>query len=203
MQPKIIIADDHSMIRKGIKLILQSNLGYKEVSEVTTCNELMNELQKKQCSHLLLDIIFSDGTALEVIGNIKQLYPELKIMIFSMQLAEVYGEAFRQYDVHHFLSKTLGEEETTLCLRRFLNNEAPPVAPKNIFSQSNPFSLLSPRELEVIHYLLNGYQTKDISRTLNLSMSTISTLKKRIFEKTETENFKQLLELATLYNISF
>ncbi|OJW83677.1 MAG: hypothetical protein BGO69_05105 [Bacteroidetes bacterium 46-16] len=191
------------MVRKGIKLILQSNLGYTNISEVTTCNELMNELQKKQCSHLLLDIIFSDGTALEVIGNIRQLYPELKVMIFSMQLAEVYGDAFRQFDIHYFLSKTLGEEETTSYLKKFLNNEAPPSQVPNIFSQSNPFSALSPRELEVIHYLLNGYQTKDISRTLNLSMSTISTLKKRIFEKTETENFKQLLELASLYNINF
>ncbi len=203
MQPNIVIADDHSMVRKGIKLILQSNLGYTNISEVTTCNELMNELQKKQCSHLLLDIIFSDGTALEVIGNIRQLYPELKVMIFSMQLAEVYGDAFRQFDIHYFLSKTLGEEETTSYLKKFLNNEAPPSQVPNIFSQSNPFSALSPRELEVIHYLLNGYQTKDISRTLNLSMSTISTLKKRIFEKTETENFKQLLELASLYNINF
>jgi DNA-binding NarL/FixJ family response regulator len=191
------------MVRKGIKLILQSHLGYKNINEVTTCNELMNELQKKQCSHLLLDIIFSDGTALEVIGNIRQLYPELKVMIFSMQLAEVYGEAFRQYDVHYFLSKTLGEDETTLYLKKFLNNEPPPTNSLNIFSKNNPFSILSPRELEVIHYLLNGHQTKDISRTLNLSMSTISTLKKRIFEKTETENLKQLLELATLYNLNF
>ena len=47
MQPNIIIADDHSMIRKGIKLILQSNLGYKNVGEVTTCNELMTEIAEK------------------------------------------------------------------------------------------------------------------------------------------------------------
>lgn len=203
MQPCIIIADDHSMVRKGIKLLLQVGLGYKEVHEATTCSGLMAELMKKQCSHLLLDIIFSDGTALEVIGNIRQLYPDVKIMIFSMQLAEVYADAFKQYGVYYFLSKSSSEEYTVSLLKKFLNNEPAPATALDGFSQKNPFSTLSPRELEVIHYLLNGHQTKNIAKALNLSMSTVSTLKKRIFEKTETENFKQLIELASLYNINF
>lgn len=203
MQPSILIADDHSMIRKGIKLLLQTNLGYTDVKEATSCAELMTELMKKDCTHLLLDIIFSDGTALEIIGNIKKLYPSLNIMIFTMQLAEVYAEAFRQYDVHHFLAKSTSEECTIIQLQRFLNNEAPVADQANAFSQKNPFTTLSPRELEVIHYLLNGHPTKQIAKTLNLGMSTVSTLKKRIYEKTETENMKQLLELASLYDINF
>ena len=202
MQTNIIIADDHSMVRKGIKLLLQANMGYNNIREATSCSELMSVLQKRPCSHLLLDIIFSDGTALEIIGNIRSLYPETKVMIFSMQLAEVYAEAFKQYDVHFFLNKSSNEEHTISLLKRFLNNEEPPQQQESVFTQ-NPFSSLSPRELEVIHYLLNGHQTKDISRILNLSMSTVSTLKKRIYEKTETENYKQLLELASLYDINF
>lgn len=190
------------MVRKGIKLLLQANMGYNNIREATSCSELMSVLQKRPCSHLLLDIIFSDGTALEIIGNIRSLYPETKVMIFSMQLAEVYAEAFKQYDVHFFLNKSSNEEHTISLLKRFLNNEEPPQQQESVFTQ-NPFSSLSPRELEVIHYLLNGHQTKDISRILNLSMSTVSTLKKRIYEKTETENYKQLLELASLYDINF
>lgn len=202
MQTNIIIADDHSMVRKGIKLLLQANMGYSSIREATSCSELMAVLQKKPCTHLVLDIIFSDGTALEIIGNIRSLYPNIRIMIFSMQLAEVYAEAFRQYDVHFFLNKSSSEELTVSLLKKFLNNEEPPQQGESVFTQ-NPFSSLSPRELEVIHYLLNGHQTKDISRILNLSMSTVSTLKKRIHEKTETENYKQLLELASLYDINF
>lgn len=202
MQQSIVIADDHSMVRKGMKLLLQANMGYKDVREATSCNELMKLLLQKQCSHLILDIILSDGTALEIIGNIKNLYPQTNVMIFSMQLAEVYAEAFRQYDVHYFLHKSSSEEHTISLLNKFLNNEDAPQPDRKQASQ-NPFSSLSPRELEVIHYLLNGHPTKDISKTLNLGMSTVSTLKKRIFEKTETENFKQLLELASLYDINF
>lgn len=203
MQPSIVIADDHSMVRKGMKLLLQANMGYKLVHEASSCAELMAVLQKTECSHLILDIIFSDGTALEVIGNIQKLYPDVRVMIFSMQLAEVYADAFKQYNVHYFLHKSSSEEHTKTYLSKFLNGEVPLPESGQALSRKNPFAVLSPRELEVVHYLLNGYQTKDISRTLNLGMSTVSTLKKRIFEKTETENFKQLLELASLYDINF
>ncbi len=92
MQPRILIADDHSMIRKGLKLHMQLTLGYKDIQEVATCNELMMELVKNKYTHLVLDIILSDGSTLEVIPNIRRVYPDLKILVFSMQPAEIYGE---------------------------------------------------------------------------------------------------------------
>lgn len=145
MQTNIIIADDHSMVRKGIKLLLQANMGYNNIREATSCSELMSVLQKRPCSHLLLDIIFSGGTALEIIGNIRSLYPETKVMIFSMQLAEVYAEAFKQYDVHFFLNKSSNEEHTISLLKRFLNNEEPPLATRKRFHTKSFFISFSTR----------------------------------------------------------
>ena len=186
-----------------MKLLLKSQLGCKNVTEVSSCNELMNELQKKSCTHLILDVIFSDGTALEVAPVIKKLYPELRIMIFSQQLEEVYSEAFKQYNIHYYLSKSANEDITLLYTKRFIHNELAPLTDSKELFQRNPFTVLAPRELEILHYLLNGHHTNDIAKILNLSTSTISTVKKRIFEKTETETITQLLELALLYNISF
>ena len=100
------------MIRKGLKLLLQLHLGFTDVHEVASCNELMKELVKKKYSHLVLDIIFSDGSTLEIVPNIRKLYPDLRIMVFSMQPAEVYGEALKQYGIYHYLSKTTPEEDT-------------------------------------------------------------------------------------------
>src|SRR5690242_16584272 len=110
-QPVILIADDHSMIRKGLKLFLQLNLGYTNMQEVSNCNELMKELVKKKYTHLVLDIILADGSTLEVIPNIRRVYPDLHIMVFSMQPAEIYGEALKQYGISYYLSKSVGEEE--------------------------------------------------------------------------------------------
>ena len=203
MQEVIIIADDHSMIRKGIKMLLRSQLNCKNVVEVSSCNGPMNELKNNAYTHLILDVIFSDGTALEVVPAITQLYPHLHVMIFSMQLVEVYADAFRQYNVKYYVSKSWSEEKTFRAMYRFLNNEPQHPKEPNELHQKNPFTVLAPRELEILHYLLNGHTTNNIAKTLNLSSSTISTLKKRIFEKTETTTVTQLLELALLYNIGF
>src|SRR6185436_7957642 len=156
MQPYILIADDHSMIRKGLKLYMQLNLGYSQISEVGNCNELMKDLMKKKYTHLVLDIILSDGSTLEVIPNIRRIYPLLNILIFSMQPAEVYGEALKQYGINYYLSKSSGEEEMLKVLQRFLHNELPIEKPNASPSHDNPFTSLAPRELEILHYVLKG-----------------------------------------------
>src|ERR1700761_2229347 len=144
MSINIIIADDHSMIRKGVKLILKTILGFDNITEVRSCNELMAHIRKKECTHLLLDIIFPDGTALEIVPNIVQLCPDIKIMMFSMQSPTVYGDAFRQYGIEYYLPKSLNEDETVLYLRKFMNNEPVPNLSENAYSPRNPFSALSP-----------------------------------------------------------
>jgi len=87
-------------------------------------------------------------------------------------------------------------------LQKFMHNEVP-VRKNNIHVQDNPFATLAPRELEILHYVLKGIGTKDIAETLNLKMNTISTIKTRIFEKTTAGNIKELMELATLYNVNY
>jgi len=191
------------MIRKGLKLFMQVNLGFSDVHEVASCNELMKELVKKKYTHLVLDIIFPDGSTLEIIPNIRRVYPELSIMVFSMQPAEIYGEAVKQYGINYYMSKSVGEEEMLHLLQRFIQNEAPLRKTPVLQNNENPFSTLAPRELEILHYVLKGMGTKEIGETLNLKMSTISTIKNRIFEKTSAGNIKELIELASLYNVNY
>jgi DNA-binding NarL/FixJ family response regulator len=202
MQASILIADDHSMIRKGLKLHMQLTLGYSDISEVASCNELMKELVKKKFTHLVLDIILSDGSTLEVIPNIRRVYPDLQILVFSMQPPEIYGEALKQYGINYYMSKAVGEDEMIQILQKFLHNEIP-VRKENLHHAGNPFNSLAPRELEILHYVLKGFGTKDIAESLNLKMNTISTIKTRIFEKTNALNIKELMELATLYNVNY
>lgn len=202
MQPRIIIADDHSMIRKGLKLQIQLSLGHTDITEVATCNALMNELVKAKYTHLILDIILSDGSSLEIIPNIRRVYPDLKILIFSMQPPEIYGEALKQFGIQYYLSKSVGEEEMIKVISQFLQNETP-VRKTNMQNYDNPFKTLAPRELEILHYVLRGSGTKEIAETLNLKMNTVSTLKTRIYEKTKASNIKELIELASLYNVNY
>jgi two-component system invasion response regulator UvrY len=203
MQPKILLADDHSMIRKGLKIFLQVNLGYQDVTETSSCNELMVALIKEKYTHLVLDIILADGSTLEVIPNIRKIYPNLHILVFSMQPSEIYGEALKQYGIYNYLSKSTGEDEILTELRKFVENTEPRISRSPQLEILNPFKTLSPRELEILHYILNGIGTKEIADTLNLKMNTVSTIKARIYEKTSAANIKELLELATLYNVNY
>jgi two-component system invasion response regulator UvrY len=202
MQPVILIADDHSLIRRGLMLHMQFDMGYSDIHEVSSCSGLMGELVKKKYTHLVLDILLSDGNTLEIIPNIKRVYPDLQILVFSMQPEEIYANALQQYGIHHYLSKSAEETEIITRLTKFLQNET---TERNLpgVNPNNPFTALSPRELEILHYMLKGSGTKEIAALLNIKMNTVSTLKNRIFEKTQSSNIRELLELASLYNINY
>ena len=202
---KLLIVDDHSMIRKGIRLTIETTFGIKNIAEETSCSSLLSYLRKNETTHLILDLLVDDGNSLEVIPVIRSMYPALRILIFSMQPPEVYAIALKQYGLHEYLHKEASEEDTVHVLQKFFFGEIP-VSNEAMTNagqgKTNPFSTLSARELEVLHYLLNGIGTKQISETLKVQMSTISTMKSRIFEKTNVSNIKELIDLALLYNIS-
>jgi DNA-binding NarL/FixJ family response regulator len=202
MHTKILLADDHYMIRKGLKLLCEWQLGFTDVQAVTSCSELMKELAKKIYTHLVLDINLSDGSSLEVLPNIRSLYPHLQISILSMQPASIYSRALRQYGITHFISKAAPEEDTIRLLRQFLQNEQSVREPSGTVKSDSPFSDFTPRELEILHYMLKGIGTNEIARALNLKWNTISTVKNRIFDKTTTTNLIELKELATLCKVS-
>lgn len=203
MPTKLLIADDHSMTRKGLRLLTEGYTSKDCIQEVWTCNQLMKELLTKGYSHLILDIFLSDGSTLEVIPTIRNLYPELEILIFSMQPIAVYERALQPYRIRHFISKAANEIETLRLIGQFLTNQRPsPVSLPDKEETTLPFSGMPAREMDVLHYLLKGWKTTQIAGTLNLSVSTISTLKARIFERTQTKNVIELMELASIHNVN-
>ncbi len=203
IKPTILIGDDHGMIRRGITLLIQMEIGDYTIFEADSCSKVMAQLNKNYITHLILDIIFADGNSLEILPNIKKLYPSLKILIFSMQPPEIHGEAFKQNDITYYLSKSSDNDTVIKVLTNFLNNNKKIEESNHMVSGINPFKSLSSRELQVLHYMLNGFGTKQISETLNLKMNSVSTLKKRIFDKTDSANFKALIDLCTLYKINY
>lgn len=198
MQAQLLLADEYPLTHKGLKSLLQSQLAVMEVSEVASCTELMRELVKKEYTHLVLDVILSDGSTLELLPNIRKVYPELRIMVLSRNSVEVYGNALKQYGIYHCLSKISSEEETILSLRRFLHNEQPARMINTPNYQDSPFSVLAPREFEICQLVVSGLGSKAIAELLSLKINTVSTIKKRVFEKTLTSNLRELLELAAL-----
>jgi len=80
---------------------------------------ILNELKKTKYTHIILDVVFSDGTSLEIVPMITRLYPDVKIMIYSMQPVEIYADVFKQYDIQYYLTKASNEETTVGMLTSF------------------------------------------------------------------------------------
>ncbi len=201
METKILIADDHSIVKMGLIAIL-NRMGVQNVDTVNSIEELKAEMEKSTYSHLILDIIMPDGNSLELIESINTKFPQLSILVHSMQPSEVYGKIANKFNIHSYLHKGASESEINYQLELFVKNQ-PLNLKRKLEDSVNPFSTLAVRELEILHYLLNGHRTKEIAASLGLKMNTVSTIKSNIFEKVKAESFTHLLQLAHVHQISY
>ncbi len=201
MEPKVLVAEDHSIVKMGLTAIL-NKMNVQHVSDVSTCIGLMEELGTNHYTHLILDIILPDGNTLEYIEKINEKYSNLSILVHSMQPIDVYGKISNKFNIHSYLHKGASETEINYHLELFIKNQ-PIVLKKKMEDSGNPFTTLAVRELEILHYLLNGYRTKEIANLLGLKMNTVSTIKSNIFDKVKAESFTHLLQLAHVHQISY
>jgi DNA-binding NarL/FixJ family response regulator len=177
-------------------------MGAKQIDTVSNISELKEVLKRNVYTHLVLDIIMPDGNSIELIEHINQTYPSLSILVHSMQPVEVYGKIVSKFQIHSYLHKGASESEIYYQLELFFKNQ-PLQLKKKLDETMNPFSTLAVRELEILHYLLNGHRTKEIATNLGLKMNTVSTIKSNIFEKVKAESFTHLLQLAHVHQISY
>ncbi|HLZ15625.1 MAG TPA: response regulator transcription factor [Cyclobacteriaceae bacterium] len=204
MAPVILLADDHSVVCKGLKATLKYELGYTgDVPQVNSCAGLMQELHSKRAfTHLILDVHLSDGSSLEILPNIRKIYPSLSIAILTMLSSSVLRKTMKAHGISYIINKANREEDIARLINSFLQNEVFPVADIE-WDENNPFAKLGSRELEILHYQLKGLSTNAIGNILNLQPSTVSTYKARIREKTGTTNWRELEQLAEAYDICF
>lgn len=201
MEIRVIIADDHSIVRIGLSSMLMKS-EVKVVDKVSSCAQLMEALKNDNYTHLILDIVLPDGNSLELINDINKLYPKLEILIHSMQPIEVYGKILKKYQIHSYLHKGVPENEIKYHIQCFVHS-MPLEISDVIKNEINPFSDLAVRELEILHYLLKGYRTKEISTLFGLKMNTVSTIKSIIFKKVKADSITHLLQLAHANQISY
>ena len=192
-------ADDHSMVRTGLQMMLELKFGLTNIVEAGSCAEILSTIPKQEPTHLITDMIFKDGNSIEILPAITHMAPDLHILVYSMLPPEVYLPALQKFGIRYYMHKEAPQQIILETIHNFLysarqeNLEAAP-------ESTTPFSILSNRELEVLHYLLQGESVTYVAKTLNLHKNTISTLKARILEKIGVRNLKGLLDVAALHN---
>lgn len=203
----ILIADDHEIVRHGIKVMIKSFNREYNFLEASTCKEIEKLLKSQSIDYIVLDLFLTDGNAFPIVDSIVEEYPEAGILIYTMNAEKVYAKRLMQKGVRGFLSKQASVAELEQAIKDFLNDEGYIYSTlmKQLFRQDlegdelNPIDLLSDRELEVVEYLVMGLGTKDIANKMNVVISSISRFRQRALEKFGVENNAELKDKFLLY----
>ena len=202
---KILIADDHTIVREGIKMLLTEAYPFADIVDVSDSVDLLRMAEKGKWDVIISDISMPPGdSGLEAIQKIKQFSPETPVIILSMHAPEQYAVRAMKYGAAGYLTKGAATLElvnavnTVLSGKRYLSPEVTYIladAFENI-SQKNTIDRLSDRELEVFRLLASGKTIAEIAKELMLSSNTISTFRGRIFEKMNFHNNMELIRYA-------
>ncbi|MCO5249011.1 MAG: response regulator transcription factor [Chitinophagales bacterium] len=203
---KFLLADDHLIVRQGMQFVIEDLYEDTIFSHVSNMKQLVDILQQNMVDILILDAQFPDGVSLSIIPEIKRIQPQIKILIFTSFEEENFSLKFIEAGVNGFLSKLSEEDEIRNAIQSMVEkgHYFSPLTQKLIELSkynpllTNPLLQLSERELEIAKMYAKGYGNLEIANELSLKQNTVSTFKKRIFEKL---NINSLIELADLVKI--
>lgn len=202
---RFIVADDHSIVRMGLKLMLESDYPDVTIDEAENGNEIVEKIKLFHYDLLILDFQMPNTDTFNIIANLLARDEKLKILIYSMAAEKIYATKLLKAGAKGFLSKEVPHTELLKAVRVVLGGGIYPVDQASVHdkqgvdSVTNPFSSLSNKELDILAYLIQGKTTKEMSTLLNLQLSTISTHKFRIFKKLNVNNVVELIALAKEY----
>lgn len=203
ISPKIIIADDHSVVRQGINLLIKEVYPQASVTLVPNLKELFRTIKETNFDLLILDIHFPEGNCLTSITEIKSRYKEVKILLFSGSQEESLAVRYIKAGANGYVNKLSSNEEiqyavqTVLEKGQFFTESMKQRLLDDVLYKSgdNPLLLLSDREMEVAQLMVLGYGNLEISNKLSVQKTTVSTYKNRIFEKLNISNVVSLVAI--------
>lgn len=206
---RILVADDHPVVRKGIIHILEEDPGVETCAEAGTAAELMRRLAEGKWDVVVLDINLPDRNGLEVLRDLKAAFPRLPVLVLSVYPEEQYALMALKAGAAGYLPKDGLAEELVAALRKVASGGryiTPGVAEKlaeNLVSplEEYPHQRLSEREFQVLLGLASGKRLKDIARDMNVSVKTVSTYRARVLEKMGMENNAQLTRYALRHGL--
>lgn len=203
-----LLADDHSVVRQGIALLIKSVFSSAEIYQSGTFKDTFKVLNEAQIDILVLDINFPDGNSLNIIADILAIQPDIKILMFSAYDENIYAMRYLNAGASGYLNKGSSMETTVAAIKsmvltgKYLSENVKNKILDTYISKKpiNPIDELSKREIEVAKLLIKGYGNLEISEFLDVKKNTVSTFKNRIFEKLEIDNIADLIMFFQLYH---
>lgn len=193
---KVIIADDHTIVRHGLVQILNSDPGIEVIGEAASGDEVLRMLRSVKADVVVLDITMPGRNGLETLKEIRELEPNLPVLILSMHPSDQYAVRVLRAGASGYLTKESAPGELVQAIKqsfrgqKYLSPEVAELLAGYIQSgyDDEPHKRLSDREFEVFVSIGAGKSVSEIAEELYLSVKTISTYRSRILEKTGLAN---------------
>ncbi|HUR67268.1 MAG TPA: response regulator transcription factor [Chitinophagaceae bacterium] len=189
---KVLIADDHEIVRRGIKQILTEGLSLVYVEEAADCPALVSKAASDSWDIIVSDLAMPGGGGLEALRQIREIKPTTPVLILSIYSEDQYATRVIRAGASGFLNKDAAPEELVIAVQRILSGKryiTAGVAEKlamELGTQTNELlhELLSEREKEVFKLLATGRSISEVSKELAINSTTVSTYRARILAKT-------------------
>ena len=200
---KVLIADDHAVVRRGVVQILADAPDIIVMKEVGSGQEVLKAVRESAYDVIVLDIAMPEGNGLEVLAQLQNFQPHPQVLVLSMYPEKQYAiRAFRS-GAGGYLTKDSIPEELIIAIRTVARHRkyvtqslAEKMASELMDEFQAPHAVLSDREHQVLVLLAGGKTASDIAKELSLSVKTISTYRSRILAKLQMKNTAEIIRYA-------
>ena len=196
---KILLIDDHKLIKLGIKVLLEDNEEFSVIGDCASKKEFLEKISNDSYDLFICDISLPDGSGYDILEIIKEKKLKTKVIILSMHEDKSYIKKAFRLGASGYVTKSTAHEEILQAIEKvivkdeiYLNDKYAKIF-YELFKEDKEIEL-SEREKEVGRHIVEGYTLTDIGEKLFLSVKTVDTYKKRLMEKTNTKKRSELVE---------
>lgn len=206
---RVVIADDHTIVREGLKQLLLADPGFAIVGEARDGQEVMNCVRELEFDVLLLDMSMPKKSGIELIKQVKNEKPKLRVLVLSMHEEQQYATRAIKSGASGYLTKESAPAQLISAIRKvagggaFISAAVAEQLALGAMPQTDglPHTTLSDREYQVFQLLVAGKTVSDIAAQLNLSVKTVSTHKARLLDKMGMTNQAELIRYAIAHRL--
>lgn len=207
---RVLLADDHTIVRHGLKQILESDAAINVVFEARNGNEAVEYVRSNSLDVAVMDISMPGRSGLEALKDIKRIVPSLPVIVLSMHPLEQYAVRVLKAGAAGYITKDSAPSELVDAIKKtfrggkYISAEVAELLAAHIQypDAEEAHKLLSDRELEVFISIGRGRSLTDIANELNISVKTVSTYRTRIIEKTGISSNAAITRYCVLHDLS-
>ena len=201
---KVVVVDDHAVVREGLKRIITENVGMTVTGEAADGHEAMLVIKSEPCDVVLLDITMPNKNGLDVLKELHAESPRLPVLVLSMHGEDQYAIRVLRAGAAGYLTKDSAPAKLVQAIRKVVRGGkyvSPTLAERLVYdlgpgSDKAPHEILSDREYQVLCMISSGKTVTQIAEELALSVKTISTYRVRILEKLKMKNNAEITRYA-------